>query len=929
MVALLSRKIFLGLVLISSLFSALASARPSDIDTSFGRSGLLQAPWQTGLAAAGIAGAVRLSSGQYLAVGALRTGQLNGIAVRRYSANGTRDATYSENIQADFTSLDCLGIQALPTGKFIVVGFTYRQVVLLRLNADGSRDRSFGYAGVKRVDFPSFLYFFNIGLVEHDMDFKVLQDGGLVLTGLADVYQSNSFQHGVVFLKLNSEGDWDGSFGDKGRAFVASDNYFCPSSLAEDHSGRLLLGNGSRLIRLLANGQGLDDTFGDHGSINLSSHDSNILVSSLAVQDDNKPVLGGYSGSNERAFVARFNEDGSSDISFNGSGYKKIEMTTGHVEPFVKKVVMHGDKILVAGDDGGIISAVSSLFVQQLNSDGSVDINFSENGQSITSSVKKRFFMEGASLLPDGSIMELIQSSVILPEGLSPSSFTMIHLNAMGQRDPDFGNQGFKSDVVNGLQIKSWRAMGLQSDGKVIAIGDVDDEVLPSRNNMVLARYLADGNLDTTFGGAGTGIVRTSMPGADLMVYSTMLQTDNKIVVCGDTGYYGSVFVARFTANGLIDTGFFNKGWVLMDLGTLHGTSSKVNARQSCRALVDLGAGRIGFAGKTETHTHDNDGVYSHQETILGVLNPDNTRQFKLVFGHDLSGAFTELAGSGLVAADSTHMVISATGFHGTEISKDLVTARFNVSDLSLDGSYGLGGYASVAIGNSYYSEAGSLLRLPDNKLLALANSNEGQVNYLNAANAIRFTSNGLVDTGFANNGQFSGTFWTSSHVYYAPIGGLTTDGKLMMVSGVLSTREFHFGLMRLTADGLPDPGFNYSGRRLSENIFGKSSYPTSFLQMPDGKFWVAGSCGGVACIVRYVGDSAVGTSLKSVSEAKAFTIPDSFGPLDMTPVYLRFSQCIQSQTAAINGRKAPLNAVDFLRQSHDSLQKVISGCHR
>ena len=70
----------------------------------------------------------------------------------------------------------------------------------------------------------------------------------------------------------------------------------------------------------------------------------------------------------------------------------------------------------------------------------------------------------------------------------------------------------------------------------------------------------ADGDLDTSFGTGGT--VVTSILSQDDMVHSIAIQSDGKIVVAGDTknGTADSIGVARYNADGSLDTSFDGDG---------------------------------------------------------------------------------------------------------------------------------------------------------------------------------------------------------------------------------------------------------------------------------------------------------------------------------------------------------------------------------
>lgn len=112
------------------------------------------------------------------------------------------------------------------------------------------------------------------------------------------------------------------------------------------------------------------------------------------------------------------------------------------------------------------------------------------------------------------------------------------------------------------------RSVALQPDGKIVVAGNISDKGNPP-NSYSLARYNADGSLDTTFnieaGGNGG--------------YSVALQPDGKIVVAG-IGFNGTDFdfaLARYNNDGSFDTSFDFDGKVTTDIATGGGSHDEAN----------------------------------------------------------------------------------------------------------------------------------------------------------------------------------------------------------------------------------------------------------------------------------------------------------------------------------------------------------------
>src|SRR5438309_1488545 len=110
-------------------------------------------------------------------------------------------------------------------------------------------------------------------------------------------------------------------------------------------------------------------------------------------------------------------------------------------------------------------------------------------------------------------------------------------------------------------------SVALQSDGKIVVAGSSD----PGGNlDFALARYNADGSLDTTFG--GTGKVTTDFGSREDEGDSVAIQSDGKIVASGysysQDGTSVRIAVVRYNTDGSLDPTFNGIGKVVTAIGT-------------------------------------------------------------------------------------------------------------------------------------------------------------------------------------------------------------------------------------------------------------------------------------------------------------------------------------------------------------------------
>src|SRR6266851_5017874 len=136
---------------------------------------------------------------------------------------------------------------------------------------------------------------------------------------------------------------------------------------------------------------------------------------------------------------------------------------------------------------------------------------------------------------------------------------------APGDLDTSFGQGGLA--FVGDSAGAEGDAIAIQSDGKIVVAGT---DVFLGR--IIVARFNADGSLDTTFGNLGK--VTTAFDVVNT-VTAVAIQSNGKIVVAGSayasnerdplTGELFppiSVAVARFTASGALDSTFGSGGKV-------------------------------------------------------------------------------------------------------------------------------------------------------------------------------------------------------------------------------------------------------------------------------------------------------------------------------------------------------------------------------
>ena len=390
----------------------------------------------------------------------------------------------------------------------------------------------------------------------------------------------------------------------------------------------------------------------------ISEPDGYAEVNALAVQDDGKILVGGYfisyaAQDSAPDYLVRLNADGSEDTAFSANAGVGLNSDVSAL------AVQDDGKILVGGGFSAYAGQASAPDrILRLNANGTVDSTFSANaGAGLNGGVS------AFALQPDGKI--LVGGSFSSYAGQASAPDNLLRLNADGSVDSAFSTNagaGFNGSVA---------AIALQSDGKILVIGQFSSYAGQASAPDRILRLNADGTEDSAFSvNAGAGL--NSSP------FALALQSDGKILVGGlFSSYAGQASapdrILRLNADGTEDSAFsVNAGAGLDDYPLSF-------------ALQD--DGKILVSGTFTSYA----GQASTPDRILR-LNDDGTED----------SAFSANAGAGLDGY-STALAVRSDGkiFVGGSFSAyaGQASAPDGLSRLNVDGTEDSGFSANVGAG--------------------------------------------------------------------------------------------------------------------------------------------------------------------------------------------------------------------------------------
>ncbi|HKY75020.1 MAG TPA: hypothetical protein VJS45_02695, partial [Acidimicrobiia bacterium] len=257
----------------------------------------------------------------------------------RLHADGSPDRSFGndgvvETETGTFAVNMVAGMVRAPDGKLIVAANLGPNGVnnfgVLRFNADGSRDDTFGTDGVVVTEMPVFAAAASVAHCSQAIPGGlVLQpDGKVALAGSVGLEDPVRSRTSVALVRYDVDGSLDDTFGTGGIVISGLDSS-TGAVLARLDDGRLLAGGtgaggggGFGLARYRPDGS-LDTTFGSAGTVRTTLPGYSAIPSGLLVELDGTLVMNGlaYLGQNSRGVaLARYRADGTPDQTFGTNG---------------------------------------------------------------------------------------------------------------------------------------------------------------------------------------------------------------------------------------------------------------------------------------------------------------------------------------------------------------------------------------------------------------------------------------------------------------------------------------------------------------------------------------------------------------------------------------------------------------------------------
>jgi uncharacterized delta-60 repeat protein len=488
---------------------------------------------------------------------------------------------------------------------------------------------------------------------------------------------------------------------------------------------------------------------------------------------------------------------------------------------------------LIPDKDGSFYLFVTygNTFVKR-KSDGSLDSTYGFNGYSVA--------------LPSGTWRGALQNDgklVVAGSTVPTDQFFLTRLNNNGTLDYSFGDGGKKIISFTGSGKAS--SLAIQPDGKIVVAGT---SMQGSDEYFAIARFNADGSLDSSFGIDGTQITDFQFQVPDRGGFITYhnssasaitLQPDGKILAAGYAynGNNSGFAVARYNTDGSLDDTFSDDG---KQTTILNSSSAFVN----CILVQD--DGKIILCGVNSHDTPSSSFMFVRYDANGNLDNSFGSQGVSFISPGDPINIFEFYPMAVFVDGK-----IYASGYITQGDKGDMFIVSLK-SDGTEDDSFGNNGRLILDLDNTN-DLAGSIGVQPTTSKLLIAATAvyDSQPVYQLKYVVTRINKDGTPDQNFGNNSlvfddkSLSETFYASTIVL--------SDGKILSGGYAWNGMDRDFLITKFLTNGTIDSTFNLTGQVFAD--FGAADQILQLKELPGGKLMAYGKSGTRFAMARYNAD--------------------------------------------------------------------------
>ena len=713
------------------------------------------------------------SFGKIFVAGTSETVSGSDIVVFKLEDNGTPDGGFNGGAPVTFGSAGAAGMAVDFSGKIIITGSTSaadQEMLLVRLNSDGSLDTSFNGSGYVTHNSAA-------GGTGQDEGKAVIVDssGRILVTGRS--YNSAS-DYDIVTWRYNSDGTLDTSF--NGAGYVIFSNT-TGSAVVDEGTGIKIDSSG----RILVSGQVTDSSgevdmiimrYNDDGTLDANFNGTGFITNNNAAggsgEDTGRDI---YLGADDKIFVAGYSNMNLTSHAMavwkyaDDCGTPTATVTMTSTFSLTETITLTNTPSLTFTHSPSVAHTPYPTEVSCVYRDASFDgdgivthnnaaggnINDYTTGVNIDSS--GRLILTGYSWdgIDDDMVTWRYNADGSLDTSFGGGAGYITHDNAGGGNGGDHGYGKIREDSAGRLVMAGYTWNG-------------------SNDDMVVYRLNPDGTMDTSFNGTGYATHHNAAGGGgEERAFGIAVDNSDRPIAVGYSfnGSTDDMAIWRFNTDGSLDTSFNGTGYAVFD-GTAGGTGTELAASVEVDAL-----GRIVVTGISENASGDFD-------MVIWRFNDDGSLDTSFngtgyIVSSSAAGGSGDDSGSEVLIDSAGRIVIAGSSYAGGAADYDVCVWRY-LDDGTPDASFGTGGITTAHNGAGFGGwDAGGSLAEDASGNLILAGNSQGAAD----ADIVlwRFNSAGMLDTVFNGTGSVSFDSGTGESILY---GGMVLDASGRIIVG-------------------------------------------------------------------------------------------------------------------------------------------------
>jgi uncharacterized delta-60 repeat protein len=265
-----------------------------------------------------------------------------------------------------------------------------------------------------------------------------------------------------------------------------------------------------------------------------------------------------------------------------------------------KLVMLARARAPVSGDD------LFRIALARFNADGTPDVTFSGDGKVIPATPNPEFDYHPTdfALAPDGKYVVLANRNMLSNQS-APSVMHVCRYNVAGNLDTSFNGSGCNNPVIGIVEGEAGDGyrMAVLDDGSVLVTGQVDADPDPAISFSAFVYKLTPQGIQDPVFGANLAYVLLKPPGCDWCTPAGIeAAADGGAYVFGSNQFSIS-WVAKILASGDLDPDFGVGGYALFSFANLH---NMVNPRELTQASAMDAQGRHYHCGVIQNGNNNN-----------------------------------------------------------------------------------------------------------------------------------------------------------------------------------------------------------------------------------------------------------------------------------------------------------------------------------